>query len=58
VKEGLFMVSRKDGNGKMESKVKSWSSKISTYYSKVSDRKLSTDLKAAGFKIRKTTKNK
>jgi hypothetical protein len=58
VKEGPFMVSRKNGNGKMESKVKDWSSKMSAYYSKVSDRKLSTNLKAAGFKIRNKNKNK
>ncbi|MCD9020244.1 hypothetical protein [Cohnella silvisoli] len=49
-------MSRKNGNGKIESKVKNWSSKMSAYYSEVSDSKLSTNLKAAGFKVRNKNK--
>jgi hypothetical protein len=47
-----------DRKGKKKNKITTWSDKMNAYYSKVSDRKLSTDLKSAGFKVRNKPQSK
>jgi hypothetical protein len=44
--------------GKKKNKITTWSNKMNAYYSNVSDKKLSADLKSAGFKLRNKPQSK
>jgi len=52
------MFSGNNGSKKRASKVENWTNKMNMYYSKVSDRKLYLDLKAAQFRVKNKTKGK
>lgn len=47
-----------DRKGKKKDKITTWSNKMNAYYSNVSDKKFSTDLKSAGFKVRNKPQSK